>query len=264
VVTIPTIAGEPIESFSMRVAESWALGQGGADNGLLLVVVPNDRLMRIEVGYGLEHLVTDATAGRIIRDVITPHFRQGDFDTGIMNGVYALLAEVGDLRPEVHQAISSGGSSYDADGPIFPKEDFGIWVIMVLMMVGFPSLGILSVDNTARWGCSAPLVILLVVFVLLLLEGLRPPVGIYVVVAALVILAYYVLVPWLLYNVLGKMAWVRRFRTWFASHSSGGGGSYSGGSSSWSSSSSSSWSSGGSSFSGGGGSFGGGGASGSW
>jgi uncharacterized protein len=266
VLTIPTLSGEPIESFGIRVAEAWALGQEGSDNGLILIVVPNDRRLRIEVGYGLEHLVTDATAGRIIRDTITPRFREGDFDSGIINGIYVLLAALGDPSEEAQAAMSQSAEVYSSDTPIFPKEDYGVWGIMVLIMVGLPTLGLLMVNSQARWGCSIPLVFLLVVFVLLLLEGLRPPHWAYYVVAVLVIQCYYLLVTWLLYDLLTKIPLVRRFRKWFASQSSSGsGGSYSSGRSSWSGSSGSSWSSSSSSsFSGGGGSFGGGGASGSW
>ncbi|MGH8660833.1 MAG: TPM domain-containing protein, partial [Burkholderiales bacterium] len=94
VLTVPTIHGESVEEYAVRVFEQWKLGQKGKDNGVLVVVVPQDRRMRIEVGYGLEGTLTDAAAGRIIRDVMTPRFRQGDYDGGILQGVAAILAQL--------------------------------------------------------------------------------------------------------------------------------------------------------------------------
>jgi uncharacterized protein len=94
VLTVPTIHGESVEDYAVRVFEEWKLGRKGKDNGVLVVVVPQDRRMRIEVGYGLEGTFTDATAGRIIRDVMTPRFRQGDYDGGISQGVGAILAHL--------------------------------------------------------------------------------------------------------------------------------------------------------------------------
>ena len=94
VLTVATLHGESVEDYAVRVFEQWKLGQKGQDNGVLVVVVPQDRRMRIEAGYGLEGTLTDATAGRIIRDVMTPRFRQGDYDGGIFQGTSAILARL--------------------------------------------------------------------------------------------------------------------------------------------------------------------------
>jgi len=94
VLTVPTIHGESVEEYAVRVFEQWKLGQKGKDNGVLVVVVPQDRRMRIEVGYGLEGTLTDAAASRIIRDVMTPRFRAGDYDGGISQGVGAIVAQL--------------------------------------------------------------------------------------------------------------------------------------------------------------------------
>ena len=91
VLTIPTIDGESIEDYAVEVFDSWKLGQKGKDNGILIVVVPNDRRMRIEVGYGLEGTLTDGMAGQIIRTVMTPKFKNGDYDGGITDGVKAVI-----------------------------------------------------------------------------------------------------------------------------------------------------------------------------
>ncbi len=93
--TMPTLGGDPIEDFSIRVVEAWKLGKKDRDDGILLLVVSGDRKVRIEVGYGLEGELPDAAAGRIIRDVMTPHFRSGDYNTGITAAVDAILASTG-------------------------------------------------------------------------------------------------------------------------------------------------------------------------
>lgn len=95
VLTIATLAGDPIEDFSIRVVEAWKLGKKGVDDGILLLVASNDRKMRIEVGYGLEGDFPDAAAGRVVRDVMAPHFRRGDFESGITAGVNAVLSATG-------------------------------------------------------------------------------------------------------------------------------------------------------------------------
>jgi uncharacterized protein len=91
VLTVPSLEGEPIEPFALRVAEAWRLGHEGADNGILVLVAPRDRRARIEVGYGLEGAVPDAIAKRVLEDVMFPHFRRGDFGAGIEAGVGALM-----------------------------------------------------------------------------------------------------------------------------------------------------------------------------
>ena len=91
VLTVPTLDGEGIEEYALRVFESWKLGQKGKDNGVLVVVAPNDRRMRIEVGYGLEGTLTDSLAGSIIRNVMTPRFKEGDYNSGVDAGVKAIL-----------------------------------------------------------------------------------------------------------------------------------------------------------------------------
>lgn len=92
VLTVSTLNGANLEEYAVEVFDSWKLGQKGKDNGLLIVVVPGDRRMRLEVGYGLEGQLTDGMAGSIIRDVITPHFKEKDYGTGIEEGVKAVIS----------------------------------------------------------------------------------------------------------------------------------------------------------------------------
>jgi uncharacterized membrane protein YgcG len=83
VLTMPSLEGESIEGYATRVFDAWKLGQKGKDNGVLVIVAPSDRKMRIEVGYGLEGTLTDAAASRIVREAMTPRFKQNDFDGGV-------------------------------------------------------------------------------------------------------------------------------------------------------------------------------------
>jgi uncharacterized protein len=90
VLTLPTLDGEDIEGFSIRVAEAWRIGKKGYDNGAILVVAVKDRKLRLEVGYGLEGILPDATAWRITSDYIVPHFRVGEYGAGIVSGITAV------------------------------------------------------------------------------------------------------------------------------------------------------------------------------
>lgn len=94
VLTIASLEGENIEEYSIRVADSWKIGQKGLDNGAILIISKNDRKLRIEVGYGLEGTLTDLMAGRIIGNIIVPRFKTGNFDQGVMDGVQAMIQVV--------------------------------------------------------------------------------------------------------------------------------------------------------------------------
>lgn len=91
VLTIPSLEGEILEPYATRVFREWGLGQRGLDNGILLLVAVQDRKVRIEVGYGLEGDLTDATSGSIIRSEVVPRFREGDFDAGVLDGAGAIV-----------------------------------------------------------------------------------------------------------------------------------------------------------------------------
>jgi uncharacterized protein len=91
VLIVPTTGPESIEQFSIRVAEAWKIGRKKIDDGALLVVAKNDRHLRIEVGYGLEGVLTDLTSKRIIDEDITPKFKSGDFAGGIAAGIDRMI-----------------------------------------------------------------------------------------------------------------------------------------------------------------------------
>lgn len=92
ILTLTTLEGENIDDFAVRVFEKWQLGSKKKDDGLLIVLSVNDRKVRIEVGYGLEGLVTDALASRVIREIMGPEFIQGAYPQGLSNGLDALFS----------------------------------------------------------------------------------------------------------------------------------------------------------------------------
>src|ERR1700680_822348 len=91
VLIVPTTAPETIEQYAIRAAEAWKIGRKKIDDGALLVVAKNDRHLRIEVGYGLEGALTDATTKRIIDEDITPKFKSGDFAGGVSAGINRMI-----------------------------------------------------------------------------------------------------------------------------------------------------------------------------
>lgn len=91
VLTVPSLEGEDLEGYAVRVAQGWGIGQKGKDNGALLLVAKEERAVRIEVGYGLEDRLTDLLAGRIVDQEIVPRFKAGDFDGGVKAGVKAMV-----------------------------------------------------------------------------------------------------------------------------------------------------------------------------
>ena len=113
VLIVPTTGEESIEQFALRVAEQWRLGRGKVDDGALLLVARDDRTLRIEVGYGLEGALNDATAKRIISEIIVPRFQQGDFYAGIDAGIERMIAVVrGEPLPPPRQAADGASGEF--------------------------------------------------------------------------------------------------------------------------------------------------------
>lgn len=234
VLIIPSLQGETIEEYSIRVAETWKLGQKEKDNGVLLLVAVEDRKLRIEVGDGLEGTLTDALCSRIIRHEIVPHFKNGDFDRGIQAGVDAILG------------VIEGTYSASEDEE---KPDPGAALVggfMFLFVVGAASFLALFAPGSIGWFLYLFLMPFWLAFPMALLGGL--PWG------GLPFALFLITFPILRLMVQSKakspgwqQRWVESFgRTSYGGWSSGG------------------WSSRGGGFSGGGGGFSGGGSSGSW
>jgi len=119
VLMVPTTAPEAIEQYALRVAEQWKLGRKKIDDGAILVVAKTDRALRIEVGYGLEGALNDATSKRIISEIIAPRFKQGDFYGGITAGVDRIIRVIdGEPLPEPKGRPAGGGADIQQYLPV--------------------------------------------------------------------------------------------------------------------------------------------------
>ena len=133
VLMVPTTQPEPIEAYSIRVAEAWKIGRKGNDNGALFLVAKNDRKMRIEVGYGLEGTLTDVTSRRIIAESVAPLFREGKFAAGIDAGVDRIISVVADGKP---LPAAQAGGARKATG-----RGFDLGTLLVILFVIVPVVG---------------------------------------------------------------------------------------------------------------------------
>jgi uncharacterized protein len=132
VAAFPSLEGESLEDYSIRLAEKWKIGQKGKDNGVILVIFKQERKLRIEVGYGLEDKLPDASASYIIRNVIAPYFKAGDYDSGVKAGVQAIAKTVsGESTDETE--TSSGPSNFTIDKEKLIK--IGIIILCVLAVL---------------------------------------------------------------------------------------------------------------------------------
>jgi uncharacterized protein len=134
VLIIQSLEGQALEDYSIKVARAWGIGEQDKSNGVLLLVVMDDRKLRIEVGRGLEGDLTDAESGRIIRNTITPAFKKGDYYSGISLGIQNIAAQV-EGRP---QADSSTRATQATD------ENEWIEPVMFLLFLGFGGLSWLA------------------------------------------------------------------------------------------------------------------------
>ena len=130
VVTVPDLQGVPIEDFGYQLGRHWGIGQKGKDNGALLIVARDERKLRIEVGYGLEGVLTDAQSWVIINQVIAPKFKAGNYSQGISDGVAAMLQVLGGA-PLAEPAYASG----QGGGDDFLAEHPGVVLLLFLAFI---------------------------------------------------------------------------------------------------------------------------------
>lgn len=241
VLTVPSLEGEVLEDYSLRVAETWKLGREGFDDGALLLIARDERRIRLEVGYGLEGAIPDALAKRVVDEVIRPRFREGDFDAGVKAAVDAIAGLI-----EGEDGLPPPGPASDAAA----AGERGLGIIPFLLFL--VPMALFSLQALAARGCLAWALyfFLMPIWLTLPLSLLGPPWG---------------FLPFALWVVGFPILWAI-----FRSRGVGGGwldvgsGRWFGGGGGWSSTRGG-WGGGfGGGFSGGGGGFGGGGASGSW
>jgi uncharacterized protein len=238
ILIISSLEGESLEEYSIKVAEKWALGKKDKDNGALLLIAVDDHKMRIEVGVGLEGVLTDAMCNRIIRNEMTPAFRRGDFDGGVTAAIDGMIKVIGG-------EYTAEDTNDMEDLTLKQKILIGLGLYFFLGIFAFFAL---MMPGCTGWGLYAFLIPFYTLFPAILVSEKN-----WYLPGMIFILGF---PP--LKLLVGKTAWGKKMGTNMGGGTSGGGGW-----SSWSSGGSSSGSGGGG-FSGGGGSFGGGGSSGSW
>jgi len=145
VLTIPSLEGEVLEDYSLRVAQTWQLGQRDRNNGVLFLVATGDRRMRLEVGYGLEGTLPDATCRRILDGIVRPRFRAGDFPGGIEAGVKAVA---GVIRGEEGALAKAEASELGQPAGVVARL---IMFLVFLLVVGSFSLWALFTKGFAGW-----------------------------------------------------------------------------------------------------------------
>jgi len=231
IVTIPSLEDEVLEQYSIKVAEAWKIGQKGKDNGVIILVAKQERKIRIEIGRGLEGKLTDLMTGRIVTLVITPHFKKGDFDSGFISGVHAIIAAArGEFKAEPRATRGRSGRS----GAFSQLITFLIFGGVALLMLG----SISRILSGAAGAIGLPL----------MASTLFSPLGL---VAAIALGAIGLLAGLALPSLFSS---VGRGGGFFPGGGYYGGGGFGGGG----------FGGGGGDFGGGGGDFGGGGASGDW
>ena len=119
VLIVPTTVPETIEQYAIRVAELWKLGRKRVDDGAILVVAKNDRTLRIEVGYGLEGALNDATSKRIVSEIILPRFAEADFYGGITAGVDQMIRVIeGEPLPQPARSATRSNADFQQYAPV--------------------------------------------------------------------------------------------------------------------------------------------------
>lgn len=154
VYTFPSLEGEAVEDFTIRCVERWKVGQKKFDNGLVLFVFVKEKTVRIEVGYGLEGVITDAFSSRVIREQIAPHFQQGDPAGGLGAASDAIIAKIKGSG----EAVGSPEASQQQRGQRAEQKDLPFGVIIFIIVVVFVLLPVLSRRRSGCGGCIFPFI----------------------------------------------------------------------------------------------------------
>lgn len=260
VLTVPSLDGEDIESYAEQVFNTWKLGRKGKDNGVLLLVAPNERRMRIEVGYGLEGRLTDVAASRIIRGVMAPFFQEGDFSDGVEAGVQAIIDQLSGIQiPAADQqtAAAESPATTQKAATLFEGPDLPLTERILIGAFVFGIIGLFTLIGILTPGVGWFLYLFLIPFWAMF------PIVVVGATGALYLLGTYLIGFPIIKLIVARQPWYAKARRDLKTKGKASIGGFtlsggSGGASSWDSGSS------GSGFSGGGGSSGGGGASGGW
>ncbi len=148
VVTVPSLNGAEIEDYGYQLGRQWGIGQKGKNNGVLLIVAPTERKVRIEVGYGLEGQLTDLQSNQIIQGIILPDFRQGQLEQGIIDGTQAIVDVLGGKSIHLAQQAQVQGT------PIPLWVIIGIIILFFMFARRHPFLAMMLMSNSRFGGGS--------------------------------------------------------------------------------------------------------------
>jgi uncharacterized protein len=133
IVTVPSLQGDEIEDYGYQLGRAWGIGEKGRNTGVLLIVAPNERRVRVEVGYGLEGVLTDALSTVILQERVLPKFRTGDFEGGVVSGADALIEQLSlpdDQAKAKVAATTQPQASSDRSVPTVVLVLLGLWVLL--------------------------------------------------------------------------------------------------------------------------------------
>ncbi|MDA8388763.1 MAG: TPM domain-containing protein, partial [Nitrospiraceae bacterium] len=137
VLTVPDLNGQPIDDFSLSVAEKWKLGQKGKDNGALLLVALKERQYRFEIGYGLEGTLPDSYVGTLGREYLVPNFKRGDYSDGIELAVSAIVQKIaGDAKVRISGLANAPAPLQTADAGGFGTFNLILTGLFFLIAMG--------------------------------------------------------------------------------------------------------------------------------
>src|SRR3990167_2872793 len=145
IITVPSLEGETVEDYAVKLFETWKIGKKERDNGLLFLVAPNERKARIEVGYGLEGILNDAKATRLLRDYFVPYAKEGKVNVGIAKTVVAIYKTFeGEGQPDAHKKKSKQN----------PFVTFLIVIVLIYLAIRHPWLLFFFLSSSGRSGGS--------------------------------------------------------------------------------------------------------------
>ncbi len=135
VVTIPSLEGYEISDYGYQLGRAWGIGQAKLNNGVLFIVAPAERKTRIEVGYSLEPILTDAFSSVVIQTQVLPKFRQGDFNGGVEAGADALIQQLSLETSEAEKRAAAAAQQHGDDGGPVPLSALIILIVIVFVFL---------------------------------------------------------------------------------------------------------------------------------